>query len=135
VAARLLEYGHRYPGPIFDAMSISAFSPARSKRVGFVLSGQRPSAKSHRRRIHQLGSVFRLAELSNASYRCVVTTPTEVRIAGVPWPTYKLLALAVGMVVLIVVGLATTTVGPAVVAAAAAATVVWLSLSVFSHDR
>jgi hypothetical protein len=63
-----------------------------------------------------------------------MTTPTEVRIAGVPWPMYKLVALAVGAVVLVVVGLATTAVGPAVVAAAAAATVVWLGLSVFSHD-
>jgi hypothetical protein len=71
----------------------------------------------------------------DTSYRRIVTTPTEVRIAGVPWPTYKLVALAVGVLVLIVVGLATTTPGHAVVAAAASATVVWLGLSVFSHDR
>ena len=64
-----------------------------------------------------------------------MTTPTEVRIAGVPWPMYKLVALAVGVIVLVIVGIATTTVGPAVVAAAAAATVVWLALSVFSHDN
>jgi hypothetical protein len=78
--------------------------------------------------------VFRLPEISNTSYRRIVTTPTEVRIAGVPWPTYKLVALAVGVVVLIIVGLATTAVGHAVVAAAAAASVVWLALGVFSHD-
>lgn len=64
-----------------------------------------------------------------------MTTPTEVRIAGVPWPVYKLVALAVGLVVLVIVGLATTTMGHAVVAAAASATVVWLALSVFSHDK
>lgn len=64
-----------------------------------------------------------------------MTTPTEVRIAGVPWPLYKLIALAVGLVVLVVVGLATATVGPAVVAAFAAAAVVWLALSIFSSSE
>jgi hypothetical protein len=54
-----------------------------------------------------------------------------VRIAGVPWPAYKLIALAVGMLVLLIVGVVTTNPGPAVVAAAAAATVVWLGLAVF----
>ena len=52
-------------------------------------------------------------------YRDGMTTPTEVRIAGVPWPVYKLAALAVGMLVLVLVGLVTTSIGPAVVAAAA----------------
>jgi hypothetical protein len=61
----------------------------------------------------------------------LVAPGTEVRIAGVPWPAYKLLALAVGMLVLVVVGVITMTPGPAVVAAAAAATVVWLGLSLF----
>jgi hypothetical protein len=75
-----------------------------------------------------------LPEISDASYRRIMTTPTEVRIAGVPWPMYKLVALAVGAVVLVIVGLATMAVGHAVVAAAAAATVVWLASSVFSHD-
>jgi hypothetical protein len=66
----------------------------------------------------------------------LVTSGTEVRIAGVPWPTYKLVALAVGLLVLLVVGIATMDPGPAVVAAAAAGTVVWLGLGVFqsSHD-
>lgn len=78
---------------------------------------------------------FRLPELFDASYRQIMTTPTEVRIAGVPWPVYKLAALAVGMVVLVVVGLATTSLGPAVVAASAAATVVWLGLGLFRSSN
>jgi hypothetical protein len=61
----------------------------------------------------------------------LVTPDTEVRIAGVPWPAYKLVALAVGMVVLLIVGVVTMNPGPAVVAAAAAAPAVWLGLAVF----
>jgi hypothetical protein len=61
----------------------------------------------------------------------LVTSGTAVRIAGVPWPVYKLVALAVGMLVLVVVGVVTTSLGPAVVAASAAATVVWLGLGSF----
>jgi hypothetical protein len=57
-----------------------------------------------------------------------MTTRDEVSIAGVPWPVYKLLALAVGFVVLVIVGVATTSAGASVLAAAAAATVVWLGL-------
>lgn len=61
-------------------------------------------------------------------------TPGQVLIAGVPWPVYKLTAIVVGVVVLAIVGVATTSVGPAVVAAAAAATVVWLGLSLFHRS-
>lgn len=61
-------------------------------------------------------------------------TPGRVLIAGVPWPVYKLAAIAVGVLVLTVVGVATTSVGPAVVAAAASATVVWLGLSLFQRS-
>jgi hypothetical protein len=57
-----------------------------------------------------------------------MTTRDEVSIAGVPWPVYKLLALAVGFIVLVIVGVATTSAGASVLAAAAAATVVWLGL-------
>ncbi|CDO29907.1 hypothetical protein [Mycolicibacterium porcinum] len=52
----------------------------------------------------------------------------QVDIAGVPWPTYKLIALAIGALVLVVVGLATMTAAPAVLSAAAATIVVWLGL-------
>jgi hypothetical protein len=60
-----------------------------------------------------------------------VTVRDEVSIAGVPWPVYKLLALAVGLVVLVIVGIATTSAAASVLAAAAAATVVWLGLGAF----
>ena len=52
----------------------------------------------------------------------------QVDIAGVPWPTYKLIALAVGALVLVIVGVATMSAAPAVLSAAAAAIVVWLTL-------
>jgi Flp pilus assembly protein TadB len=53
----------------------------------------------------------------------------EVSVAGVPWPLYKLYALAVGLVVLLVVGVATMSAAPAVLSAAGAATAVWLVFS------
>jgi hypothetical protein len=58
----------------------------------------------------------------------LVTSGTEVRIAGVPWPVYKLVALGIGLLVLLVVGVVTTSLAPAVVAAAAAGTLAWLAL-------
>jgi hypothetical protein len=64
-----------------------------------------------------------------------VTTPTEVRIAGVPWPVYKLAALAAGFIVLVVVGLVTMTPGPAVVAAATVGTVVGLTLRMLRSSQ
>jgi hypothetical protein len=75
-----------------------------------------------------------LPELLDASYRDKMTTPTEVRIAGVPWPVYKLAALGVGLLVLLVVGVATMNPGPAVVAAAAAGAVTWLGLGLFQSS-
>jgi hypothetical protein len=63
-----------------------------------------------------------------------VTTLTEVQIAGVPWPLYKLIALGVAVLVLAVVGVAAG-IGAAVVAAFAAGTVVWLAFSVFSSSE
>ncbi len=75
--------------------------------------------------------MFRLPENSLASYRQPVTVRDEVSIAGVPWPVYKLLALAVGFIVLVIVGIATTSTAPSVLAAAAAGTVVWLGLGAF----
>ncbi|WKG06296.1 hypothetical protein [Mycolicibacterium sp. HK-90] len=52
----------------------------------------------------------------------------QVDIAGVPWPTYKLIALAIGALVLVVVGVATMSAAPAVLSAAAATVVTWLAL-------
>ncbi|MEN4472962.1 hypothetical protein [Mycolicibacterium cosmeticum] len=57
-----------------------------------------------------------------------MTTPTEVRIAGVPWPTYKVIALIVGALALIVVGVLTASAPAAVLSAAAISTVTWAVL-------
>jgi uncharacterized membrane protein YqjE len=51
----------------------------------------------------------------------LVASGTEVRIAGVPWPMYKLVALAVGLLVLLVVGVATMN-------------AVWLGLGLFQSS-
>jgi len=56
-----------------------------------------------------------------------VTTHTEISVAGVPWPMHKALALIVGALVLVVVGLVTASLGPAVLTAAGTATLVWLA--------
>jgi hypothetical protein len=60
-----------------------------------------------------------------------MTVRDEVSIAGVPWPVYKLLALAIGLIVLVIVAVATSSAAPSVLAAAAAGTMVWLALSPF----
>jgi hypothetical protein len=60
-----------------------------------------------------------------------MTVRDEVTIAGVPWPVYKLLALAIGLVVMVIVAVATSSAAPSVLAAAAAGTLVWLVLSPF----
>ncbi|HEX4587223.1 MAG TPA: hypothetical protein VH185_04540 [Mycobacterium sp.] len=60
-----------------------------------------------------------------------MTVRDEVSIAGVAWPVYKLLALVIGVLVLAIVAVATSSAAPSVLAAAAAGTVVWLALSPF----
>jgi hypothetical protein len=52
----------------------------------------------------------------------------QVPIAGVPWPAYKLVALAVGMATLLGVAAATASAAAAVLAGAGACTAVWLVL-------
>ena len=65
-----------------------------------------------------------------------MTVRDEVSIAGVAWPVYKLLAIAVGFLVLVIVAVATSSAAPSVLAAAAAGTVVWLALRPFhASDR
>lgn len=81
--------------------------------------------------------MFRLVEIFPASYREPMTTAEHFRdavarpaatvsIAGVPWPTYKAVALLIGLVVCAIVAVVTTTAAPAVLGGAAAATTVWL---------
>jgi hypothetical protein len=57
-----------------------------------------------------------------------MTVRDEVSIAGVAWPVYKLLALAVGFLVLLIVAVTTTNAAPSVLAGAAAGTLVWITL-------
>lgn len=64
-----------------------------------------------------------------------IQLPPQVYIAGVEWPMYKLVALAVGAVVLAVVGLVTMSVGPAVITAAATSTVIWLALGLLQRSE
>lgn len=65
----------------------------------------------------------------------LASTESHVSIAGVPWPTYKLIALAVGMIVLVIVAAATTSAAPAVLAGAASATMVWMVLGLTRQRR
>lgn len=64
-----------------------------------------------------------------------MTVRDEVSIAGVPWPVYKLLALAIGVVVLVIVAVVTGSAAPSVLAGAAAGTVVWLALTPLGSPR
>jgi hypothetical protein len=59
----------------------------------------------------------------------------EVSVAGVPWPLYKLYSIAAGLLVLLVVGVATMSAAPAVLSAAGAATVVWLAFATYCSSR
>ena len=63
-----------------------------------------------------------------------MTVRDEVSIAGVAWPVYKLLALAIGFLVLVIVAVATSSAAPSVLAAAAAGTAVWLTLGAFQRS-
>ncbi|HEY7054332.1 MAG TPA: hypothetical protein VH496_19680 [Mycobacterium sp.] len=60
---------------------------------------------------------------------------SRVTIAGVPWPRYKVVALAVGLLVGLVVGVVTLTAAPAVIGGAGAGTLVWLVLASVEHLR
>ncbi|WP_163751407.1 hypothetical protein [Mycolicibacterium helvum] len=55
-----------------------------------------------------------------------MTSLDRVQIAGVPWPRYKLVALALGLIVFVAVGLVTASAAPAVLLAAGTSTAVWL---------
>ncbi|OBI84291.1 hypothetical protein [Mycobacterium sp. E740] len=59
----------------------------------------------------------------------------EVRVAGVPWPAYKLIALVLAVAVALVVGVATATAASAVLAGAAVGTLTWLVFSAICSTR
>jgi hypothetical protein len=65
----------------------------------------------------------------------MTTLSAQVPIAGVPWPLYKLVALAAGLVALIVVGVVTASAAPAVLTAAGVTTVVWVVFGVRRASR
>jgi hypothetical protein len=65
----------------------------------------------------------------------MTTLSAEVPIAGVPWPVYKLVALALGLLTLVVVFLVTASAAPAVLTAAAVTTVVWVGFGVRRPSR
>lgn len=69
-------------------------------------------------------------------FRSAVKHPTsEVSIAGVPWPAYKVLALVVGLLIAVIVAVATTSAMPVVLGGAAAGTIVWLGLGIFHREH
>ncbi|TRW83256.1 hypothetical protein FK535_11360 [Mycolicibacterium sp. 018/SC-01/001] len=61
--------------------------------------------------------------------------PGTVSIAGVPWPTYKLVALVIGLLVFAAVAVTTATAAAAVLSGAGAATVVWLTAGLLQPSR
>jgi len=61
----------------------------------------------------------------------VARATCDVPVAGVPWPAYKLIALLVGAVVLLVVGIVTMTASTAVLSGAAVGTLTWVGLSAY----
>jgi len=63
----------------------------------------------------------------------LASSETQVSIAGVPWPAYKLIALALGLLVLLVVGITTGSAAPAVLSAAGVSTVAWIVLGSISR--
>ena len=65
----------------------------------------------------------------------MTTLSAQVPIAGVPWPLYKLVALALGLVTLVVVFLVTASAAPAVLIATAVTTAVWVGFGVRRPSR
>ena len=65
----------------------------------------------------------------------MTTLSAQVPIAGVPWPLYKLVALALGLVTLVVVFAITARAAPAVQIAAAVTTVVWVGFGARRPSR
>ncbi|MCV7414230.1 hypothetical protein [Mycolicibacterium litorale] len=65
----------------------------------------------------------------------VARAACEVSVAGVPWPAYKVIALVVGIVAFLVVGVLTMSAAPAVLSAAAAATVSWVGFGIACSNR
>lgn len=66
----------------------------------------------------------------------VVSRPAgTVSIAGVLWPTYKVVALLVGLIVFAAVAVMTSTAAAAVLSGAGVATVVWLTAGLLTSPK
>ncbi|MGY4708751.1 hypothetical protein ACXDF8_04155 [Mycolicibacterium sp. CBM1] len=65
----------------------------------------------------------------------LASSGSQVRIAGVPWPLYKLMALVLGLLVFVVLALVTAQAAPAVLTAAALSTTIWLAFGLRRHPR
>ena len=63
------------------------------------------------------------------------TKPSDVLIAGVPWPRHKLFAVIVGFITLLLVGALTSSAAPSVLGAAGAAVVVGLVLKALTQPQ
>ncbi|MEH3141956.1 MAG: hypothetical protein PGN37_17620 [Mycobacterium kyogaense] len=75
-------------------------------------------------------------EFGNIEFGNAVNRPAgTVSIAGVPWPTYKVVALLVGVIVFAAVAVLTTTAAAAVLSGAGAATVVWLGAALLHPSK
>lgn len=59
----------------------------------------------------------------------------DVNVAGVPWPAFKVIALLVGLVAFLAVGVLTMSAAPAVLSGAAAATVSWVGFGLVCNGR
>ena len=60
---------------------------------------------------------------------------STVSIAGVPWPLYKVVALLVGLLVFVVVGLATAAMSLAVLSGAGVGALTWLAFGLVTSPR
>jgi hypothetical protein len=65
----------------------------------------------------------------------MTTLSAQVPIAGVPWPLYKLVALAAGLVTFVVVGMVTGSAAPAVLTGAAVAVAIWVTFGMLRRPR
>ncbi|AQA05592.1 hypothetical protein BVC93_28070 [Mycobacterium sp. MS1601] len=69
-------------------------------------------------------------------FRDAVAHPaSEIVVAGVPWPAYKVVALVIGLVVFGVVAVATASASPAVLGGAGVAFVLWHVLGLLQRQR
>jgi hypothetical protein len=65
----------------------------------------------------------------------MTTADNEVTIAGVPWPLYKVVALVVGLIAALVVGVVTMNPAPAVLGGAATGILTWIVLGAVARLR